>query len=74
MTMNMTSNNPVLEHPDLKNNNLKSNPKLSWADALITQALTEDIGTGDITASLISKDTQIHASIITREPVVVYQA
>ena len=43
--MNMTSNNPVLEHPDLKNNNLKSNLKLSWADALITQALTEDIGT-----------------------------
>ena len=67
----MTVNNTVLENTELKNNNLKSNLKLPWADALITQALAEDIGTGDITASLISKDSQIQATIITREPAVV---
>ena len=67
----MTINNPILEHPGLKNNNLKSNLKLSWADSLITQALTEDIGTGDITASLISKDSKIQATVITREPAVI---
>ena len=63
----MTMNNAVLENTELKNNNLK----LPWADALITQALVEDIGTGDITASLISKDTQIEASLITRSLAVV---
>ena len=67
----MTVNNAVLENIELKSNNLNSNLKSPWADALITQALAEDIGTGDITASLIAKDSKIQATVITREPAVI---
>lgn len=34
----------------------------------VTQALAEDIGSGDITASLIPADKSSHARVITREP------
>lgn len=34
---------------------------------VVRDALTEDIGTGDITAKLIDQNTQYHATVITRE-------
>ncbi len=37
---------------------------------IVSQALTEDIGSGDITASLIDSDATAHASIICREDAV----
>jgi len=37
---------------------------------LVQQALTEDIGSGDITASLIAPDSRATASIISREPAI----
>ena len=49
----------------------QTNDNLSWIDSLVTQALSEDVGTGDITANLISQDTQISAQLITREPAVI---
>jgi len=39
--------------------------------AMVTQALYEDVGSGDITAELIDADTLVTANIITREPAVI---
>ena len=39
-----------------------------YIDALVHQALNEDIGSGDITAELVSEDETLHARVITREP------
>ena len=39
-----------------------------YIDALVNQALSEDIGTGDITAELVGEDEKLHARVITREP------
>ena len=36
----------------------------------VTNALAEDIGTGDLTAQLITEHTQAHATVITREDMV----
>lgn len=43
-------------------------PPHSEIQKLVQQALTEDIGDGDITAKLIPAGTQVAARIITREP------
>ena len=39
-----------------------------YIDALVNQALNEDIGSGDITAELVGEDETLHARVITREP------
>lgn len=39
-----------------------------YIDALVNQALIEDIGSGDITAELVGEDETLHARVITREP------
>ena len=39
-----------------------------YIDALVNQALNEDIGSGDITAELVGEDQILHARVITREP------
>jgi len=39
-----------------------------YIDALVNQALNEDIGSGDITAELVGVDEILHARVITREP------
>ncbi len=39
-----------------------------YIDALVNQALNEDIGSGDITAELVGEDQTLHARVITREP------
>ena len=39
-----------------------------YIDALVSQALSEDIGSGDITAELVSEEENLHARVITREP------
>lgn len=39
-----------------------------YIDALVNQALDEDIGSGDITAELVGVDEILHARVITREP------
>lgn len=39
-------------------------------ESLVKQALAEDIGSGDVTAMLISQDKQAKARVITREPMV----
>src|SRR5512134_3235579 len=36
----------------------------------VRRALTEDVGTGDLTAALIPTDTQAEAQVITRMPAV----
>lgn len=38
--------------------------------AMAAQALAEDVGTGDVTASLIAPETQAHAHVLCREPAV----
>ncbi len=40
-------------------------------DTTVARALAEDIGTGDLTARLVSADAQAHATVITREACVV---
>jgi nicotinate-nucleotide pyrophosphorylase (carboxylating) len=42
--------------------------ELEYIDALVNQALNEDIGSGDITAELVGEDETLHARVITREP------
>jgi len=39
-----------------------------YIDALVNQALNEDIGSGDITAELVGEAETLHARVITREP------
>lgn len=39
-----------------------------YIDALVNQALNEDIGSGDITAALVGEAETLHARVITREP------
>ena len=39
-----------------------------YIDALVNQALQEDVGSGDITAELVGEDETLHARVITREP------
>lgn len=39
-----------------------------YIDALVNQALNEDIGSGDITAELVGEDETLRARVITREP------
>ncbi|MCH1553183.1 MAG: carboxylating nicotinate-nucleotide diphosphorylase [Luminiphilus sp.] len=39
-----------------------------YIDALVSQALNEDIGSGDITAELVGEEENLHARVITREP------
>lgn len=42
-----------------------------YVASLVNQALLEDVGAGDLTAQLIPKEVSAHASVITREPMVV---
>ncbi|MDH3509080.1 MAG: carboxylating nicotinate-nucleotide diphosphorylase [Gammaproteobacteria bacterium] len=37
---------------------------------VVEQALTEDLGNGDLTAALVAEDSRSHARVVTREPVV----
>lgn len=39
-----------------------------YINALVTRALEEDVGSGDITAGLIDPDTRAQANVISREP------
>ena len=39
----------------------------AYVEAMVALALREDIGTGDVTASLIAEDTQATARVISRE-------
>ena len=46
-------------------------PKEEYILNDVKRALSEDIGTGDVTAALIPKDLKIKAMIISREPMFV---
>lgn len=45
-------------------------PDQSQIEQDVSRALQEDIGSGDVTASLISEDTQASATIVARQPAV----
>ncbi|KTD82796.1 carboxylating nicotinate-nucleotide diphosphorylase [Legionella waltersii] len=47
------------------------NDVLSQVSFMVKQALNEDIGTGDVTASLLPHDLLVDAEIISREPMLV---
>lgn len=54
-------------HPEALSRSL---PPQSLIDAQVRQALTEDIGDGDLTANLLPADARAHAEVITREAAV----
>lgn len=58
-----------MSHRHLQTKQITKVPK-SLVKKMVTQALAEDIGQGDINALLINKDKQAYARVITREPMV----